>query len=82
MIKGKLKTSKIELEIGRFYLPGLVIREVCPHCSHKFKVDLNVIHPYDIKDNGECALTYSCPECEEVLDRKGVLSISLSLKDK
>ena len=76
--KGKIDYSKMDLK--RFYLPGLVGEEQCPHCKHKFEVEFDSHYPYAVKSDGTCSVSFLCPNCEESIDKTMVLEITLKEK--
>lgn len=57
--------GSFELDVKRFYIPGLVFKSQCPVCGlvvHKDMEDDYVSYP---KTNTPIEITAYCPECED-----------------
>lgn len=62
MIKGKLKYD--ELDIKRFYLPGLILKAKCRSCEEEYEIELDRNYPYNIDEIGNGLISHCCPECD------------------
>lgn len=75
MIKGTPKLS--EMDLKRFYLPGMIYETTCVHCKSKISIDLTDHYPYSFEDSGKCQFSFCCPNCEGENNKELVLEIYL-----
>lgn len=69
-----------DLDIKRFYLPGMILEETCPHCSYQNQISLSDHYPYGFESDGSCQLSFLCQSCEEAIDLSMKLEITLKSK--
>ena len=71
-------TGKIvgELEIKRFYLEGLDVTAVCPHCDKEIELDQYLSYP-DM--NIPIDIDFYCNECDSEWSEKAILKVSLEV---
>lgn len=78
-IHGKFKG---EIEVKRFYLPGIKFTELCPKCSEPWEFDGDseyISNP--VVGEPEKVHAYCC-ECEHEWERKIVLNVTVEAFEK
>jgi ribonuclease HI len=69
-----------EMDLKRFYLPGVTMPTTCDACKHPFTLDMSQHYPCSIEATGVCKLYFTCPECDHEHARPMLLQVILSEK--
>lgn len=68
-----------EIDVKRFYIPGLEVQGNCPKCRAEFTRDFSTDYLSYPQIGEPKTLHLYCPECDHEWQRQMVLDISLKL---
>lgn len=79
-IKGKMSKGA-EVDVKRFYMPGIVIEDVCSLCTANIELDLAddyLSHP----NVGETPVFLYCHNCDHNWEKTVILEVKLKVPEE
>jgi len=66
-----------EIDVKRFYIPGVCLYDLCPKCEEEIEMDLGVMYlSYPIVGE-EKTVHFYCEECDEEWDNTIILEMTI-----